>query len=53
MEIWAELARLGAAIAVFGPPVLTQADEEPNEVDMPTLGVGEQPTASQLLRAHM
>jgi hypothetical protein len=49
MEIWVELARLGAAIAAFGPPVLTGADEEANQVDMPTLGVGEQPTANLVL----
>ncbi len=49
MEIWVELARLGAAIAAFGPPVLTGADEEPNQVDMPTLGTSEQPTANLVL----
>jgi len=37
MEIWTQLARLGAALAAFGPPVLTGADEAPNQVDMPTL----------------
>jgi len=49
MEIWAELARLGAVIAAFGPPALTATDEEPNQVDMPTLGVGEYPTATLVL----
>jgi len=49
MEIWAELARLGAAIAAFGPPVLTGAYEELNQVDMPTLGAADQPTANLVL----
>lgn len=49
MKIWSDIARLGAVVAAFGPPVLTKAENEVNQVDLPTLGVGEQPSATLLL----
>lgn len=45
MRLWSQLARLGAAVAAFGPPVLAEADEEPDQVTVPTLGFTGQPVA--------
>jgi hypothetical protein len=44
-NVWSQIARLGAFVAVFGPPVATQAAEEPERVELPTLDTANQPEA--------
>jgi hypothetical protein len=51
MNIWSQIARLGAAVAAFGPPVLTEAADEPDQVTIPTLGVTDQPAAAVVMEA--
>jgi len=51
MNIWSQIARLGAA-AAFGPPVLTEAADEPDKVNIPALGVTDQPVAGVVMEAR-
>ena len=51
MKLWSQLARLGAAVAAFGPPVLAEADDEPDRVTVPTLGITDQPAAAVVMKA--
>jgi hypothetical protein len=44
MKLWSQLARLGAAVAALAPAV-AQADDEPDQVEMPTLDITNQPVA--------
>lgn len=52
MNIWSQIARLGAAVAAFGPPVLTEAADEPDQVIIPTLGVTDQPVAGVVMESR-
>jgi hypothetical protein len=45
MHIWSQIARLGAFVAAFGPPVLAEAENEPEKAALPTVGVTDQPVA--------
>ncbi len=45
MHIWSQIARLGAFLAAFGPPVLTETDNEPEKTALPTIGFTDQPVA--------
>ena len=45
MHIWSQIARLGAFVAAFGPPVLTETDNEPEKAALPTVGLTDQPVA--------
>ena len=51
MKLWSQLARLGAAVAAFGPPVLAEADDEPDQATVPTLGITDQPAAAVVMEA--
>ena len=51
MNIWSQIASLGAAVAAFGPPILTKADEQPAQVDLPTIDAGNHPVAVASVRA--
>ena len=44
MHIWSQIARLGAFLAAFGPPVLTETDNEPEKPHC-------QPSASRTSRS--
>src|SRR3972149_871519 len=46
MKLWSQLARLGAAVAAFGPPILTEAEDEPDQAALPTLDRSNQPDAA-------
>ena len=52
MNIWSQIARLGAAVAAFGPPVLTEAADEPDQVTIPALGVTDQPVAGVVMQSR-
>ena len=43
MHIWSQIARLGAFVAAFGPPVLAEADNGPDKAALPTFGFTDQP----------
>ena len=45
MHIWSQIARLGAFVAAFGPPVLAETDSEPDKAALPTFGFTDQPVA--------
>ena len=45
MHIWSQIARLGAFVAAFGPPVLAEAENEPEKAALPTVGFTDQPVA--------
>ena len=45
MKLWSQLARLGAAVAALSPAV-AEADEEPDQVEIPTLDTNNQPVAA-------
>jgi len=51
MKLWSQLARLGAAVAAFGPPILTEAEDEPEQVAIPTLDTSNQPVAAASIEA--
>jgi hypothetical protein len=52
MNAWTEIARFGAVVAVFGLPVASQADEEPEGVELPTLDTANQPAAVEAVAAR-
>ncbi len=45
MPTWSQIARLGAFVAAFGPPVLAETDNEPDNAALPTFGFTDQPVA--------
>ena len=45
MRLWSQLARLGAAAAALAPAV-AEADDEPDQVEIPTLDSNNQPVAA-------
>ena len=51
MNVWSQIARLGAAVAAFGPPILTKADEQPDQVDLPTIDAANEPVAAATISA--
>ena len=51
MNIWSQIARLGAALAALGTPILAKADDEPDQVEMPTLDADNQPVAAATIEA--
>jgi hypothetical protein len=44
MELWSQLARIGAAAAALSPAI-AEADDDPEQVEMPTLDTNNQPVA--------
>lgn len=51
MKLWSQLARLGAAVAALAPAV-AEADDEPDQVEIPTLDTNNQPVAAATIRAE-
>jgi len=51
MKLWSQLARLGAAAAAFGPPILTEAEDQPDQVAIPTIDTSNQPVAAASIEA--
>jgi hypothetical protein len=45
MKLWSQTARLGAAAAAL-VPVIARADDDPEQVEMPTLDPDNQPVAA-------
>jgi hypothetical protein len=52
MNIWSQIARLGATVAAFAPPILVRADGDAEQVALPTEG-GAQPAASLTLQREI
>jgi len=48
--LWSQLARLGAAVAALSPTV-ADADDEPDQVELPTLDTNNQPVAAATIEA--
>jgi hypothetical protein len=48
MKLWSQFARLGAAVAALAPAVV-EADDEPEQVAIPTLENDRQPLAAATL----
>jgi hypothetical protein len=51
MKLWSQLARLGAAVAALAPAV-AEADDEPDQVEIPTLDTNNQPVAAATIGAE-
>lgn len=51
MKLWSQFARLGAAVAALAPAV-AEADDEPEQVEMPTLDANNQPVAAATIAAE-
>jgi hypothetical protein len=51
MKLWSQFARLGAAVAALAPAV-AEADDEPDQVEIPTLDVNNQPVAAATIGAE-
>jgi hypothetical protein len=51
MNVWSQIAALGAVVAAFGPPFFSEADEEPDRATLPTIDVGDQPVAAASIDA--
>jgi hypothetical protein len=45
MKLWSQFARLGAAVAALSPAV-ADADDDPEQTEMPTLDADNQPVAA-------
>ena len=50
MKLWSQLARLGAAVAALAPAV-AEADDDPEQVEIPTLDTNNQPVAAATIAA--
>jgi hypothetical protein len=51
MKLWSQFARVGAAVAVLAPAV-ADADDDPEQVEMPTLDADNQPVAAATIGAE-
>lgn len=51
MRLWSQIARLGAAVAALSPAV-AEADDEPDQLDIPTLDANNQPVATATIGAE-
>jgi hypothetical protein len=51
VRLWSQLARLGAAVAALSPAV-AEADDEPDQVEIPTLDANNQPVAAATIGAE-
>jgi hypothetical protein len=45
MKLWSQFARLGAAVAALAPAV-AEADDDPEQVEMPTIDADKKPVAA-------
>ena len=50
MKLWSQLARLGAAVAALSPAI-AEADDDPEQVEIPTLDTNNQPVAAATIAA--
>jgi hypothetical protein len=50
MKLWSQLARLGAAVAALSPAI-AEADDDPEQVEIPALDTNNQPVAAATIAA--